>query len=217
MSNPSAPKILNAIVEALSKANINAVADDDEGRVNSKKDEANVIDWLLRNKKFKGKVRPVSLRQFGDIIVTDENGTDHYVNIKTSSGGSDNAFSKLGFLWAFTDLPIEKLPKSISNKKWFELICKHKKNIGRDYWFLSFNKSNMNEVTLRGVKQIENWGKNPTNNLQINWKKEHETKIKKYSFEEAWQRVIIDGVLFCWENYCESMLEGIKYRNEYKK
>ena len=100
--NPSAPKILNDIVEALSTANINAVNDDDEGRVNSKKDEANVINWLLNNKKFKGKVRPVSLRQFGDLIVTDEKGVDHYVNIKTSSGGSDNAFSKLGFSTNFS-------------------------------------------------------------------------------------------------------------------
>jgi|688.fasta_scaffold41731_8 hypothetical protein len=217
MSNPAAPKILNDIVAALSTANINAVTDDDEGRVNSKKDEANVINWLLKNKKFKNSVRPVALRQFGDLIVTDEKGVDHYVNIKTSSGGSDNAFSKLGFLWAFTDLPIEKLPKSISNKKWFELITKHKKDVGRDYWFLSLDKSDMNNVTLRGVKQVENWAKNPTNNLQINWRKEHDTKVKKYTFEQAWNRVIIDGVLFCWEKYCDSMLEGIKYRNAYKK
>lgn len=217
MTNPYAPKILNDIVESLSTANINAVSDDDEGRVNSKKDEANVINWLLNNKKFKNKVRPVALRQFGDLIVTDEKGRDHYVNIKTSSGGSDNAFSKLGFLWAFTNLSIDKLPKSISDEKWFDLICKHKKDANRDYWFLSFNKANMNDVTLRGVKQVENWAKNPTNNLQINWKKEHETKVKRYTFEEAWKRVIIDGVLFCWEKSCQSKLEGIKYRNEYKK
>lgn len=217
MSNPAAPKILNDLVKALQSANIKSVKKSDEGRVDSKNDENNIFNWIQKQPKFKGRVRQAGLRQFGDLVVTDDEGNDHYVNIKTTTGGSDNAFSKLGFLWAFTDLSIENLPKSISNDKWFELICKHKKDIGRDYWFLSFNKSNMNEVSLRGVKQIENWAKNPTNNLQINWKKEHETKVKKYSFEEAWERVIIDGVLFCWEKYCHSMLEGIKYRNEYQK
>lgn len=217
MSNPAAPKILNDLVKALQSANIKSVKKSDEGRVDSKNDENNIFNWIKKQPKFKGRVRQAGLRQFGDLVVTDDEGNDHYVNIKTTTGGSDNAFSKLGFLWAFTDLSIENLPKSISNDKWFELICKHKKDIGRDYWFLSFNKSNMNEVSLRGVKQIENWAKNPTNNLQINWKKEHETKVKKYTFEEAWERVIIDGVLFCWEKYCYSMLEGIKYRNEYQK
>lgn len=217
MSNPAAPKILNDLVKALQSANIKSVKKSDEGRVDSKNDENNIFNWIQKQPKFKGRVRQAGLRQFGDLVVTDDKGDDHYVNIKTTTGGSDNAFSKLGFLWAFTDLPIENLPKSISNDKWFELICKHKKDIGRDYWFLSFNKSNMNEVSLRGVKQIENWAKNPTNNLQINWKKEHETKVKKYTFEEAFERVIIDGVLYCWEKYCYSMLEGIKYRNDYKK
>lgn len=213
--NPKAPKILNEAVEALKNAGLTAVTEDDEGRVNSKKDETNVIDWLMAQPKFSGKVRPVGLRQFGDAIFTDDNGVDHYVNIKTSIGSSDNAFSKLGFLWAFTDLSIEDMPSKISNAKWFEMISKHKKETDRDYWFLSFDKSDMSKVMVRGVKQIQHWGKNPTNNLQIIWNKEHEVQPKNCNFEQAWKDVIVDGVLYCWEKYCEGMLNGIGYRKKY--
>ena len=214
--NPKAPKILNDIVTALRGAKLTAVTEDDEGRVNSKKDETNVINWLMAQPKFKNKVRPVGLRQFGDMIVTDDKGQDHFVNIKTSIGSSDNAFSKLGFLWAFTDLTIDKMPTKISNQKWFELITKHKANINRDYWFLSLDKSDMSKVMVRGVKQIENWGRNPTNNMQIAWGKEHTSALKEYTFDEAWNNVIIDGVLYCWEKYCEGMLSGINYRQSIK-
>lgn len=215
MKNHAAPKILNEIVEYLNKSNIDFAFDDDEGRVNSKKDENSVIKLL--EKKFGKKVRPVGLRQFGDMIVTDEKGNDHYVNIKTTKGNSaDNAFSKLGFLWAFTDLEVDDLPVRITNKTWFKLITKHKKNTDRDYWFLSLIKDGSG-VCLRGVKQIQNWAKNGTNNLQIYWQKEHDSKLKTYSFEEAWQRVIIDGVLYCWEKHCEGMREGISYRKNGKK
>lgn len=213
--NPKAPKILNDAVEALKQAGLTAVTEDDEGRVNSKKDETNVIEWLMSQPQFQNKVRPVGLRQFGDAIFTDEQGQDHYVNIKTSVGSSDNAFSKLGFLWAFTDLPIEKMPSKISNKKWFDTITKHKKETARDYWFLSLDKTDMSKVMIRGVKQIQCWGKNPTNNLQIIWSKEHEVAPKNCSFEEAWKDVIVDGVLYCWEKYCEGMLSGIDYRKKY--
>lgn len=214
--NPKAPQILNDIVTELRGAKLTAVTEDDEGRVNSKKDETNVINWLMAQPKFKNKVRPVGLRQFGDMIVTDDKGQEHFVNIKTSIGSSDNAFSKLGFLWAFTDLTIDKMPIKISNQKWFELITKHKANIDRDYWFLSLDKSDMSKVMVRGVKQIENWSRNPTNNMQIAWGKEHASALKEYTFEEAWNNVIIDGVLYCWEKYCEGMLPGINYRQSIK-
>ena len=192
--NPKAPKILNDVVLALPSANLVAVTEDDEGRVNSKKDENNVINWLMQQPQFQGRIRPVGLRQFGDMIAVDEAGQIHVVNIKTSVGSSDNAFSKLGFLWAFTDLPMDQMPSKVSNAKWFELIVKHKKEIDRDYWFLSFDKSNMSRVLLRGVKQIQHWGHNPTNNMQIAWSKEHNSSLQDYTFEQAWENVIVDVV-----------------------
>jgi hypothetical protein len=213
--NPAAPKILNEMVESLKTAKLIAVTEDDEGRVNSKKDEANVIKWLMEQPQFHGRVREVGLRQFGDMIVTDYDGQDHYVNIKTSAGSSDNAFSKLGFLYAYTDIPVEDMPSSISDKKWFELMMAHKKDIGRDYWYLMLDKSNMNNVMVRGVKQIQNWVYNPTNNLQVNWKKECTCSPKETSFDQSFKDVVVNGVLYCWEKKVQSMLDGIEYRKRH--
>lgn len=213
--NNKAPDILNEVVEALKTANLTAVKDDDEGRVNSKKDEANVIDWLKLQPQFKDRIKSVGLRGFGDAVFIDDFGVDHYVNIKTSKGSYDNAFSKLGFLWAFTDLPFEKMPYRINIKTWISRLIENKKETERDYWFLSLNKDNMNQVMVRGVKQIQNWHCNPTNNLQIIWKKEHESPLKDFSFEESWQNVIINGVFYCWEKQVQQMQQGIQYRKKY--
>ena len=111
---------------------------------------------------------------------------------------------------------MDQMPSKVSNAKWFELIVKHKKEIDRDYWFLSFDKSNMSRVLLRGVKQIQHWGHNPTNNMQIAWSKEHNSSLQDYTFEQAWENVIVDGVLLCWEKYCQGMIQGIQYRQSQK-
>ena len=55
-----------------------------------------------------------------------------------------------------------------------ELIQNHKADIPqKDYWFLCINKKNSSEIMVRGAKQINNWvvNINPSNILQINWKK----------------------------------------------
>ena len=56
-----------------------------------------------------------------------------------------------------------------------ELIKAHKADIPqKDYWFLCINKKNSSEIMVRGAKQINNWvvNINPSNILQVNWKKE---------------------------------------------
>jgi hypothetical protein len=187
MSNPAAPKILNDIVDALKHSTLNSFNEDDEGRVNSKKDEHNIVSYLID--KFKDSIEPVKLRGFGDMIVIDYDGSKHYVNIKTSIGAApDNAFSKLGFLWAFTDLTIEQIGNKITNEKFTKLVLTHRADINRDYWYLSFDKNDMQRVIVRGAKQITNWNRNPTNNMQINWSKEHSTDLVNYTFEEAWKK-----------------------------
>ena len=220
--NPAAPKILNDIVEALKKANLKAVTENAEGRVNSKKDEDKIIAWLQKQPKFKNRIKAGVLRGFSDIIVIDYDESEHMVNIKTSIGSSDNAFSKLGILWAFTDLTIEqyaeeKISNKISDKKFAELIIKHKKETDRDYWFLSLDKKDFSHVIVRGVKQITHWGKNPTNNLQIAWSKEHESLPNTQSFEEVFNNVITNGVFYCWVEKSKQWKSAINYYNTFNK
>ena len=215
--NSSAPQILNDIVEALKKSNLKAVNENSEGRVNSKKDEDKIIAWLQKQPKFKDRIKEGVLRSFMDMEVVDYDGSTHAVNIKTSVGSSDNAFSKLGILWALTDLTIEKyqelkISNKISDAKFAELVIKHKKETARDYWFLSLDKKDFSHVMVRGVKQITHWGKNPTNNLQIMWGKEHESKPNTNTFDEVFYNVITDGAFKCWADKAAQWSKAIEFR-----
>lgn len=216
--NTKAPKILNDIVEALKKANLKAVNENNEGRVNSKKDEDKIIAWLQKQPQFNGRIKEGVLRSFMDMEVEDYDGTTHAVNIKTSVGSSDNAFSKLGILWALTDLTIKdynekKISNKISDTKFAELVIKHKKETTRDYWFLSLDKKDFSHVMIRGVKQITHWGKNPTNNLQIMWSKEHACDPNTLTFDEVFYNVITDGAFKCWADKAAQWTKAIEFRN----
>jgi hypothetical protein len=215
--NPSAPQILNDIVEALKKSNLKAVNENSEGRVNSKKDEDKIIAWLQKQPQFKDRIKEGVLRSFMDMGVVDYDGSTHVVNIKTSVGSSDNAFSKLGILWALTDLTIEKyqtlkISNKISDTKFAELVIEHKKETTRDYWFLSLDKKDFSHVMVRGVKQITHWGKNPTNNLQIQWGKEHKSEPNTNTFDEVFYNVITDGAFKCWADKAAQWSKAIEFR-----
>ena len=221
LDNPKAPAILNEIVTALRTSNLKAVNENTEGRVNSKKDEDKIIAWLQRQPQFAGRIKEGVLRSFSDMIAVDDQGIEHVVNIKTSVGSSDNAFSKLGILWALTDLTIEdykklKISNKISDTKFAELVIKHKKETDRDYWFLSLDKNNFSHVMVRGVKQITHWGKNPTNNLQIVWNKEHECGPNTNTFDEVFYNVITDGAFRCWANKAAQWEMAIKFHTQFK-
>jgi hypothetical protein len=219
--NPKAPKILNDIVTALKTAGLTAVTEDTEGRVNSKKDEDRIVTWLTAQPKFKNRIRGGLLRGFGDMWAVDDHDVEHVVNIKTSVGSSDNAFSKLGLLWALTDLTLTqfqemKIANKISDKEFAKLVVKHKANIDRDYWYLSLDKKDFSNVMVRGVKQINHWGKNPTNNLQIQWDKEHASDPIDRPFDEVFANIISDGAFKCWATKADDWKIGIDHHNAYK-
>ena len=191
------PNILNELVNdlknntLLASENING-----EGRHGSLIDEGNIVNFLEKHAKWGKYVKDVKARGFGDFILTYDNVT-YVINIKSTNGSTDNATSKIGFLWAFTDIPYDEMPKSISLKKWEYLMRSRKcSDNNRDYWFLVFDKKDMNNIFIRGCKQIVNWSHNPTNLLQINWKKEWNTDYPNYTFEQSWDNVY-NGMKAC--------------------
>ena len=131
------------------------------------------------------------------MVVLDYNmKTKYVVNIKTSIGSTDNCFSKIGVVYALTDLEPEDLPKSMNFTKFNDLIESNKKDIPeKDYWFLCVDKKDSSNVMVRGAKQITNWtvNINPSNILQVNWKKEKESEPTNRTWEEAYE-VLVGGV-----------------------
>ena len=194
-STEFAPQILLDITEHLKNCNINISENvQGEGRVGSSLDEG-TIKKILFNSKFKDYILDEKPRKFGDMVILDYDGvTRHYVNIKTTIGSTDNCFSKAGIVYTFTDLMDSDIPKSMNFKKMNELIKKHGKDIPeRDYWFLCVNKKNSSEILIRGAKQINCWKSNPSNILQIDWKKEKTLPPKLRTYDEAME-VIMGGI-----------------------
>ena len=203
------PKILEDIEIALSEARIRINEKvEGEGRGGSLKDEGSVKAALRSHSKLKNHIHDVPPRRFGDMLVQDYDGeTFHVVNIKTSIGSSDNAFSKAGFLYAFTDIKYEDIPGQMGWDKWLKLLNEYRDpNVKRDYWFLCVDKNNSSDVLIRGARQIANYGENPNPNnlLQINWKKEKEVGPVDRTYDEAYD-VCINGVKRCYKKHFESL------------
>jgi hypothetical protein len=187
------PQILIDIVEWLKSYQIQiSEAVEGEGRGGSLKDEGS-IKKALWDSPYKDKILDEQARRFGDMTVLDYNGDKHVVNIKTSLGGTDNCFSKCGLVYALTDLEAEQLPCQMNFMKMNELIINHKADLPqKDYWFLCVNKRNSSEIMVRGAKQISNWvvNINPSNILQINWKKEKLCEPVGRTWDEAYETII---------------------------
>jgi hypothetical protein len=193
------PKILTEVVTALKDHKIEISEKvEGEGRGGSLKDEGTIKKYLM-DVFGTDVIMDVTARRAGDILVKDYDGTIHPVNIKTSLGGTDNATSMVGFLYALTDIPYEELPSSINKNKFVELVDRHRKDISnRDYWYLCVSKTNSGEVMIRGAKQINCWveNANPANLLQINWKKEKTLPLLNQTYDEAYDK-IVGGIKRC--------------------
>ena len=211
-------KIFDDIKEAIKQSTLVAESQDGEGRVNSKLDEAKIIPFL--KDKFPNNIIDTDERRFADVIVVTDDGTRCHTNIKTSTGGSDNAFSKLGFLMAFTDITEDELAdgslggkydKKIDDDTFIRLIESRKKDTPRDYYFLALDKNNMtSEPIIRGVKEIENWVWNTTNNAQIHWDSEKKSNGKLRTFDEAYNEIIKNGVYRCWSKKADQWKQAIE-------
>ena len=195
----SLPRILKDVVKFLEEYKIAiAAAVEGEGRGGSLKDEGTIKNVLM-NSQFKDYIIDEKARKFGDMIVLDYNKENKYVvNIKTSEMKSaDNCFSKVGIVYALTSLDCtspELKPMNLDTM--VSLIQKYKTDdINKDYYFMCIDKSNSSNILCRGAKQITHWNVNinPSNILQINWKKEKEvTEPLIRTWDESYD-VLVNG------------------------
>lgn len=203
------PTILESVVAVLKSANIEiAEKVEGEGRGGSLKDEGTIIRYLQSDPTVGKYIIEQPARAFGDMLVIDPETNERYVvNIKTSIGSTDNATSKLGFLYALTDMDIDELPSSMGWKKFNDLLESRKADIPhKDYWFLSVDKNDSSNVMIRGAKQIANYGENanPANLLQINWKKEKVSAPINRTYDEAYD-VLVGGIKRSFKKFLNNL------------
>lgn len=188
------PLILKDVEEFLQTKNIQCHENvEGEGRAASLMDEGIIKRLLIQ--KFPNNIINQSARKLGDILIKDNDGVIYPVNIKTSLGGTDNCFSRGGFVFALTHLNLENIPSSMNLRKMKNLIDDNRcDNPMKDYWFLCVDKKS-SSVMIRGAKQINHWvvNINQSNILQINWAKEKTCDPVLRNGDDAY-KVLIGGV-----------------------
>jgi hypothetical protein len=149
----------------------------DDGRVNSSLLEKPLLDCLkdlLLKKDPSMCVEIQQIREAADIKI---NGV--WINLKLTSGKTDNACSKSGIYFSYTsdtNFPIG------AGVNWNEFkICMDKaKSEGKikktrqkstEYHYLAVNKVS-GDFILKSIFDIHTYKSNPSNDLQINWKNE---------------------------------------------
>ena len=208
------PKILEDVAETIRKEKIViSEAVEGEGRGGSLKDEGTIVRFLKDDPILGEYILSEEARKFGDMTVMDYDGETKYViNIKTSIGSSDNATSKIGFLYALTDMEPEEMPGNMNWKKFMELLNDRKSDIPtKDYWFLCVDKNNSSNVIIRGAKQINCWTENanPANMLQIAWKKEKELDPIERTYNESYE-VLVGGIKRCIAKFFDNLPEDLR-------
>lgn len=155
-----------------------------DGRIVSAMDEQGILT-LLANKLLEmspeTRITIPKHRHWFDIMI---DGIP--INLKLTTGGTDNAFNKNAILFSLTGHIHNEICGNFDN-----LLSKlhvHKLKLDRnqltEYHYLVINKVS-GEFLLKSIFDIHTYASNPCNILQINWKKEfanmdYETPPDKY-------------------------------------
>jgi hypothetical protein len=148
----------------------------EDGRLNSALMEKKYLD-MLEEKLTRADARIVvqrpPARHWYDIMIN-----NIPINLKLTSGGSDNAFNKTAI--TYTLLGCVNPDMSAINRgfsEWYEYIKTHhdptsKRNPEKEYHYLVINKNTPSRVLFKSIIDINTYRSNPSNILQIKWKHE---------------------------------------------
>jgi hypothetical protein len=213
-------KTVSVIKEASSKINLCYTSDGD-GRITSAIKEREYLQQLEHEMK---QIDPEVLvehpkdRYWYDVLI------NHIpINLKISSGGTDNAFNKLAILYTISGSSNYK--KNTNYNEWFKTIreCTKKevRNRETEYHYLVVDKES-GSVLFKSILDIHSYKSNPCNILQINWKsefKEMEYVCPDEKFEEkitellkTVQRSIIQAIAGMCE-FAEADLDTLLVKN----
>jgi len=156
----------------LNKINFKGKKDSD-GRLNSATLEKTVIDELI---KLDNNIKKAKNREWFDFAYH-----DYYINLKITTGKTDNAMNKKALLYSFTTNKINKIPNNMNFNKLSALSKMNVKTIRDDktYYYLVLFKDKRIPI-IKSMIDIQNYVSNPCNFLQINWNKEYKYNLYDY-------------------------------------
>ena len=163
--------IMKAIRDECAKINISFLSNGD-GRITSAVKESEYLNLLEKGLKehhpsltFKHQPKE---RWWWDLCVN-----DIPINLKLTTGGTDNAFNKVAIIYSLTGKVVEK--RNMNFNQFYKTIKETPKKTERDpmteYHYLVVNKSD-GKILLKSIFDIHSYKSNPCNDLQINWENE---------------------------------------------
>lgn len=166
---------VSKIIQACSMLKIQFTNEHKDGRLNSATNESNLLIELQTIMKEIAPEIPVVIsphRYWHDITI---GGIP--VNLKITTGGTDNVFNKNAVIYSITGYDAKffsgSFDKFLSRLNVFERKTQREKTT--EYHYLVFNKLT-NEFLFKSIFDIHTYVSNPCNILQINWKNEFSHK-----------------------------------------
>lgn len=201
----SYPEIIQAIKDECAKINL-IYSSDGDGRITSAVKERVYLNLLEKGLKdnhpsLRFEHQPAD-RWWWDFRV---NGIS--INLKLTTGGTDNAFNKVAIIYSISGVELYK--KNMNYNQFFKTIkeCykKPERNHMTEYHYLVVNK-NTGTVLLKSIFDIHTFKTNPCNDLQINWNNE----FKHIDFVSTDLKEKIKELLKTVQASVKQAIEGMK-------
>ena len=161
-----------------------------DGRLSSALSEEKYLkelsDNLKKSTKYNFKIENPKARYWYDIRIN-----DIPINLKMTTGGTDNAYNKVAIIYTLTGK--ESTLKSMNDDKLYKYLTtntiKKERDIKTEYHYLVVDKESGN-IILKSILDIHSYKSNPCNTLQINWKNEFANKSYKIDDTKYFDKVI---------------------------
>jgi len=142
-----------------------------DGRLTSALKETEYLNSLkagLQTNNPTFKIEIPKERYWYDVLIN-----DIPINLKLTTGGTDNAFNKTAIVFTISGQILEK--RNMNFNQWYYIVAncpkKEKRDHKTEYHYLVVNKDSGN-VILKSILDIHSYKSNPCNDLQINWANE---------------------------------------------
>ena len=169
-AKPSYTEIMTAIKEECKKIHL-SYASKGDGRIVSALKETEYLELLQKG--FKTNYPSMTFEIPKDRYWYDLRIESIPINLKITTGGTDNAFNKVAILYTLTGKEIET--KNMNYNKFYKFYKDNPKKTVRDllteYHYLVVEKKT-GDILLKSILDIHTYKTNPCNILQINWTNE---------------------------------------------
>ena len=142
-------------------------------------------------------------RYWYDVLIN-----DIPINLKLTTGGTDNAFNKTAIVFTIQGITLEK--RNMNFNQWYKIVkdgpWKPTRDHKTEYHYLVVNKDSGN-VLLKSILDIHSYKSNPCNDLQINWA--NEFKYIDYFTPDSMFKEKIKNLLTTIQNSVKQAISGM--------